>query len=186
MSKNQVTLLDTTELGLEYSDYVDYCAANEITPEPEESNSYYEWLSEERCHLIEDFLENLRYIKNDSAAVVITGSLGLWNGRKEIYPMFMESDDYQTNNGKGRYMNPAIRKAILKCITGMDDFKVELAQGEIVVHGYHHDGTNIFSIIKLTPRGIGYAQRAKEKGKHIEPKIEWKAKIRGTDLWTEW
>jgi hypothetical protein len=174
MSKKQITLIDTYNSGLEYSDYVEYCELNEITPEPEGSNDYYEWEAEENQRYVEDFFENLRYVKFDTP-VIITGSLGLWNGRKEIYPMVVESTD-----------KPSLYNAVQKCINGMDDFKVELSEGEIVVHGYHHDGTNIFSIIKLTPRGIGYAQRAKEKGKHIEPKIEWKAKIRGTDLWTEW
>ena len=35
MSKKIFTLLDTTET-FEYADYVDFCEANEITPEPED------------------------------------------------------------------------------------------------------------------------------------------------------
>ena len=92
MSKKIFTLLDTTET-FEYAAYVDFCEANEITPEPEDSNDYWEWVSEERRLNVDDFLTNLRYAKINDEPVLITGTLGLWNGRKEIYPMLIESSD---------------------------------------------------------------------------------------------
>lgn len=183
MSKKQFTLIDTTDLGLTYADYVDFCEANEITPEPEESNDYYNWLGEETNREIEDFFENLRYANCNETPVLITGTLGLWNGRKEIYPMMMESDDYQTKDGKGRYMKPAIYLAVQKCINGMDDFKVEVSEGEIIVHGYHHDGTNVLTINKMSTRGIEMAHNYIENGKRLEPKSYWIAKFRETDLY---
>jgi hypothetical protein len=171
MSKKQITLIDTYNSGLEYSDYVEYCELNEITPEPEGSNDYYEWEAEENQRFVEDFFENLRYVKFDTP-VIITGSLGLWNGRKEIYPLVVESTD-----------KPSLYNAVQKCINGMDDFKVELSEGEIVVHGYHHDGTNIFTISKLSKKGIDPVLRAVEDGKHLQIKNYWIGKITETDLW---
>jgi hypothetical protein len=171
MSKKQFTLVDTMDSGLTYSDYVDFCAANEITPAPEDSNDYYEWEGEETQRLAEDFFENLRYVKFDTP-VIITGSLGLWNGRKEIYPMVVESTD-----------KPSLYNAVMKCVNGMDDFKVELSEGEIVVHGYHHDGTNIFTISKLSKKGIDPVLRAASEGKHLQIKNYWIGKITETDLW---
>jgi hypothetical protein len=171
MSKKQITLIDTYNSGLEYKDYVEYCELNEITPEPEGSNDYYEWEAEENQRYVEDFFENLRYVKFDTP-VIITGSLGLWNGRKEIYPLVVESTE-----------KPSLYNAVMKCINGMDDFKVELSEGEIVVHGYHHDGTNIFTISKLSKKGIDPVLRAVEDGKHLQIKNYWIGKITETDLW---
>lgn len=171
MSKKQFTLVDTYDSGLTYADYVDFCEANEITPAPEDSNDYYEWESDETQRLAEDFFENLRYVKFDTP-VIITGSLGLWNGRKEIYPMVVESTD-----------KPSLYNAVMKCVNGMDDFKVELSEGEIVVHGYHHDGTNIFTISKLSKKGIDPVLRAASEGKHLQIKNYWIGKITETDLW---
>ena len=171
MSKKQITLIDTTDSGLTYQDYVEFCEANEITPSTEESDEYYEWESEETQQFAEDFFCNLKYVKFDTP-VIITGSLGLWNGRKEIYPMLVESSEH-----------PSLYNAVMKCINGMDDFKVELSEGEIVVHGYHHDGTNIFTISKVSKKGIDQVRKIVEQGKHLQVKNYWIGKITETDLW---
>lgn len=171
MSKKQITLIDTTDSGLTYQDYVEFCEANEITPSTEDSNEYYEWESEETQQFAEDFFCNLKYVKFDTP-VIITGSLGLWNGRKEIYPMLVESSE-----------NPSLYNAVMKCINGMDEFKVELSEGEIVVHGYHHDGTNIFTISKVSKKGIDQVRKIVEQGKHLQVKNYWIGKITETDLW---
>ena len=183
MSKKIFTLLDTTET-LEYADYIDFCEANEITPEPEDSSDYWNWVNEERSRDIDDFLTNLRYAKINEEPVLITGSLGLWNGRKEIYPMLIESSEYeQRKDGSWKYKNPAIMKAIQKCMNGMDDVKVEYANGEIVVHGYHHDGTNIFTIHKLSTKGKRTVFNANKKGKQIDPKPYMFGSFSEEDLW---
>lgn len=183
MSKKIFTLLDTTET-YEYSEYVDFCECNEITPEPEDSDDYWKWVSDERQRSIEDFLMNLRYARFNEEPVLITGSLGLWNGRREIYPMLIESSDYEKrHNGEWKYNNPALLKAIEKCMNNMTDVKVEYANGEIVVHGYHHDGTNIFTINKLSKKGKISVFNAVEKGKQIDPKPYMFGKFAEEDLW---
>ena len=183
MSKKIYTLLDTTEM-FEYADYVEFCEANEITPEPENSKGYWDWVSEERSCNVDDFMLNLRHVKINDEPVIITGTLELWNGTREIYPMLVESSDYEKcNDGTWEYKNPAIKKAIEKCMNGMDDVKVEYANGEIVVHGYHHDGTNIFTIHKLSKKGKRTAFNANEKGKQIDPKPYMFGKFTEEDLW---
>lgn len=184
MSKKIFTLLDTTVTSFKYTDYVDFCEVNEITPEPENSDDYWNWVSEERQRNVDDFLLNLQYAKINDEPVMITGSLGLWNGTREIYPMLVEGSDYEKgNNGEWKYKNPAIKKAVEKCMNGMDDVKVEYANGEIVVYGYHHDGTNIFTINKLSKKGINVVLNAKEKGKTIDPKPYMFGKFTEEDLW---
>ena len=183
MSKKIFTLLDTMET-FEYADYVDFCEANEITPEPENSDDHWNWVSEERQHNVEDFLLNLQYAKINEEPVMITGSLGLWDGRREIYPMLVKGSEYEKrNNGEWKYKNPAIKNAIEKCMNGMDDVKVEYANGDIVVHGYHHDGTNIFTIHKLSKKGMKTVLNAEENGKIIDPKPYMFGKFTEEDLW---
>lgn len=182
MSKKIFTLIDTSSV-LDYNDYVQFCADNEITPGKDGSDDYWNWVADQRNIEVDDFMLNLQYARINEEPVVITGSLGTWRGRVEIYPMIVESSEYEECNGKFRYKNPAILKAVQKCINGMDDFKVEYANGELVIHGYHHDGTNIFTINKLTPKGKVTVYNAKESGKQIDPKPYMFGKIRESDLW---
>lgn len=184
MSKKLFTLIDTTDnCGLKYEDYVEGCEINEVTPATENSDDYWEWISETVNMYIDDFFTNVNCMKNDSP-VIITGSLGLWNGRKEIYPMLIESSDpTPDSNGKVYFAEKALCKAIKKCVTGMDDFKVEYSEGVIVVHGYHHDGTNIFEIHKLSTQGKAAALKQSENGKQLNPKKYWYAQYTEGDLY---
>ena len=174
-----ITFIDTNNLNLDYSDYVDYCVANEITPSTENSDDYWKWYSNERYFLVEDILTNLNNTKIEDP-VIITGTLGFWNGTKEIYPMLVESEDYDCTNH--RFSQTSLYRAISKCINGMDDFKIELANGDFIVTGYHHDGTNKLTISKLSKKGIVSATRANESGSRLSPKPYWFGKIRESDL----
>ena len=182
MSKKIFTLLDTTET-FDYEEYVEFCEANEITPDPDYSDGYWNWVSNEKQRMVDDLLLNLQDAKINDEPVMITGSIELWNGRKEIYPMLVESDGYEKrSNGEWKYNNPALMKAIKKCMNGMDDVLVEYINGEIVIHGYHHDGTNILTINKLTPKGKVTAYNAIKNGKVIEPKPYMFGKFTEEDL----
>lgn len=62
--------------------------------------------------------------------VTVNGSLGLWNGRREVKA---KEDDLWT--------------AIEKCISGCDDFTIyQTGKHTLEVTGYHHDGTNSFKL----------------------------------------
>lgn len=74
--------------------------------------------------------------------IEITGTLGLWNGRKDIYPE----------------LEPNLMTAIKRCVMPQSilDFDIYFekdANGKehLYVNAYHHDGTNIFELRQKTP-----------------------------------
>lgn len=177
-----VTLFDTRDEAYNYENYVKYCKEEGSTPADENSDDYYNWVEFKKDFDLEVLLTNLTYSKMNEEPVIITGTLGMWNGMKSIYPMLVESENYEPNQGKGRFMNPAIVKAIYKCINGMDDFKIEHINGSIIVYGYHHDGTNTLRINKLSKKGKITALNAHKKGKTIDIKSYTFGAIRSTDI----
>ena len=70
--------------------------------------------------------------------VVIIGNLGLWNGPHKVIPTKCKT----------------ILEAVYKCIEDMDEVEIyEDQYGNLKVDGYHHDGTNHFTIKKVTDKG---------------------------------
>lgn len=83
---------------------------------------------------------NWKYSDLKETPVVITGTLGLWNGRHVI------------KNVKCRDLNEALDK-ILK--GDIENIRItEDRFGNLRVYGYHHDGINEFVIKKWTPNGM--------------------------------
>jgi len=188
-----VTLIDTyNNDGLTYEDYREDCEENDREPEAEDSNDYYEWLSDTTTRYWEDFQANLKYSKADYP-LMITGSLGLWNGRPDMYPILVESEDWVTHykNWKGEiveyhthhYDNPSILKAILKCLGSCDDIKVRFNDGVVEVDALHHDGTNCFYIRKLSKKGLAAVEAANNRGEdEYKPKDWWFSRIKRDEL----
>ena len=50
-------LIDTLYSDYNYTDYLDFCEANEREPQPEYSNDYFNWVNNERQFAIEDFFD---------------------------------------------------------------------------------------------------------------------------------
>jgi len=74
----------------------------------------------------------------DDTPVVILGNLGLWNGPHQVIP----------------YECKSILEAVHKCIEDMDEVEIyEDQYGNLKVDGYHHDGTNHFTIKRVTDKG---------------------------------
>ena len=74
----------------------------------------------------------------DDIPVVIIGQLGLWNGPHKVTPTKCKT----------------ILEAVYKCIKEMDEVEIyEDQYGNLKVDGYHHDGTNHFTIKKITDKG---------------------------------
>ena len=71
---------------------------------------------------------------NKLAGFIITGQLGLWNGKPSITPVF----------------HSTLKGALRACANKMDQFRVDIQKGVIYAYGYHHDGINSFTI-----KGIG-------------------------------
>ena len=96
---------------------------------------------------------------------MITGSLGLWNGRPTIAPVLC-------NN---------LVEAIEKCFGSCDDLEVNLENGHLEVLAKHHDGTNCFEIHILSKKGLREVERPKYTwcGEEYEPKPYWFKNIYG-------
>lgn len=85
----------------------------------------------------QDCMESLDMIDN-SACCVIVGTLGLWHGAKEIYPVKVD----------------CLTDAVKECLNKADDAKVSLmSDGTIQVEASHHDGSNSYTIIGLNRDG---------------------------------
>lgn len=153
--KNKITYLDTyNNDGLTYEDYKEWCEEMEREPCGEDSEDFYNWLHEETDLDAECFFSNLRYAKGMvQNRCVISGRLGLWNGRPTIEPVMCED----------------LEEAIRKCWGGCQDAIVELENGVVKVEGLHHDGRNYFEIRPLTARG---AQKMLD-GEDICPGNHW-------------
>lgn len=85
-----------------------------------------------------DLLDNIKYSKYGNTPCVVVGTLGLWNGRKDIYPTKCDN----------------LVSAIKKCAGSASNVIVILNNGCIEVNAMHHDGTNCFEIHLLNKLGI--------------------------------
>ena len=79
----KVTLCDTTYIP-EYDEYKENCEANNIEPQGENSNDFWDYVSERRSIEYDSFVLNMENSAKDQQPCLLTGSCGLWNGRREI------------------------------------------------------------------------------------------------------
>ena len=136
------TLFDnyTTNVEAELEYFKDYCEANEIEfpADAENSNEFYEWQSESLSIAWNDLINEIENDKDSNVICVVTGTLGLWNGRHGIEPKVF----------------PSLKDAINECVSNMDYVIVTEDEGEILVKAIHHDGNNNFIIHKLNKQGF--------------------------------
>ncbi len=85
----------------------------------------------DNCQIEEqDFWDNLKdAMENRCLDCVVTGQLGLWDGRKSIVPVCMELMD-----------------AIYKCLKDAEYYAISIENNVMVITNCHHDGTNKFEI----------------------------------------
>lgn len=99
-----------------------------------------EEISEYYAENIDDFLANMQYAKdkdgNDlwGTKVVISGTLGLWDGTKTIVPEVARN----------------FERALWACIDRCCYCTIYKEYSKIVVKATHHDGTNVFTLQFLT------------------------------------
>lgn len=141
MEKNEMTypkfvLCDTTYIP-DYEEYKEYCEANECEPQAEDSQDYWDYVSD-RCSIeYNDFIFNMENSAQANKPCLLTGSCVLWNGVREIIPC---------NFGDAL---SAVKEAHGSC----DDLIVKQEDGVIKVEALHHDGSNYFEIVPLTEYG---------------------------------
>ena len=115
----------------------EYAECNDISVEEIDDNRFYDWVYMVQRDEWECLESNIKYSKYNTDCV-ITGQLGLWNGRPTIQPVrcnsVIEALDKIVNNANGY-------------------IKVTLKNGCIEVAQAHHDGTNYFEIHILNKLG---------------------------------
>lgn len=173
------TLINSDFLNyLDYDAYKEFCEINGIEPKGENSSDFTEWACEEAQECVECDLANLKYVKatKELFPFFVEGSLGLWNGRQEghctkiFYGLSSAIEDRITNSS-------------------YNDIKVEFddESGEVTAYGYHHDGTNYFTIHLLSAKGLKAIQRAIDNGKineyEFETKPEWFKKLKWKEIY---
>ena len=121
-----------------YEAYVDECRENEITPATMDSDTFTDWCIEMERQNMEDTLMNFRSSSLLKGKWVIVGTLGLWNGPHAIEPVVMDELD----------------KAIIRCT--QDDIMLTYDSESLQVSTTHHDGVNLFTIRKLSQKGIDF------------------------------
>ena len=151
------TLIDTEDAP-SYNDYLDFCKANDFKPAEEDSEEFYSYVRDTQSIWYNDELDNIKFSKENNTPVLVTGSLGLWDGRHDIYPVLCED----------------LHEAVVKCAGSSNDVKVEFDNGVIHVAGYHHDGTNRFTIHKLSALGMKRCNMLKSlSGTEFEVNKKW-------------
>lgn len=131
-----LVLIDTyEEWKALYDDKDEYRECAELEEDEEiDEQSFCEWISGAfECHW-EDFMH---MVGKHEGKYAIFGSVGRWNGEKEIVPVVTDG----------------LKNAICKCVDNVDEVRVALNQdGWLEVTGWHHDGTNSFTVKKVAEK----------------------------------
>lgn len=123
-------LIDNTlDGGYDYQSYLEYCEEEDWTPGSEGSMEYWEWVYDMLGEDWNNLLDNIKFSKNNGRCLIF-GTLGLWDGRKEIYPNVANS----------------LVDALSIIARSADTLEIYYENGEITFLGHHHDGTNSFTI----------------------------------------
>lgn len=172
VDKHMLLSTDTDQYTYEdYKEWCDDCDVEDIYREVAEgSDEFYDWVHEQIYEDIQCDKMNMQYSEYADRDFIITGTLGLWDGKHDIKSVFKHG----------------LCEAIDKCISGSDtwDYDVFLNDDEdyITVHAKHHDGTNVFEIHMLTREGAEAWEKAYEEyeygdADYPEVKKEWLEKI---------
>ena len=144
--EHEIQLLYDSTREVDYTEYLEYCEANGIEPQDEDSDEYYEYVLGILAMEREVFLANIHYSKVNDYAWLITGFLGLWDGKHEVYPTIEET----------------LEDAILSCIGNVNCHAIIKRRGNtIFVEIIHHDGRNSFELHALSDDG---AERFRKHG----------------------
>lgn len=126
-----------------YEEYCQMCELDNVEPDKEESQDFLERCAEAaEINWTED-LEAIGSYKKYNVPVIVTGSLGLWNGRQDIVPIIKDS------------VIEAINEIIFGTRCSFEaDVNFNLEGGYIEVLISHHDGQNLFEIRALSESGL--------------------------------
>lgn len=86
----------------------------------------------------EEFIEEIEYSDVAQRHSVVCGTVGTWQGDRAICAK--------------RFDN--MKDAIYACVNHCDEVVISQRASNILVDGYHHDGTNHFEIHVLNDKGV--------------------------------
>ena len=158
-------LYDSTEIW-DYDDYKEFCEEMGYPVHPYDSPGYWDAVRRQQDNDWEDFQANMGCSGLNNQPCMITGTLGLWNGRPDIIPVKCDS----------------IMEAIEKCLNNSYSYECDIVlnDGHLDVNIHHHDGTNCFEIWLLSKKGQREVERPVYKWeKDYEPKRDWFKLING-------
>lgn len=136
LSNQECILFSTFYNTKEYKEYFDeYILMNELDIQNYDE-SLNDFINDELTTHYNDLLNNIKYGSYDIPCVV-TGTIGRWNGRFNMYPQKFET----------------LSEAINKCCTNVDGIVIKLNNGKIQIEGVHHDATNYYEITCLNKLG---------------------------------
>ena len=125
--------------GYTYEDYVEHCEINECTPSEDNSQDYWRYVDRMLQNDYNEYLISyiVEEINKKHDLFILCGTLGLWNGKPDIYP--------EIYNDIGE---------IIKKITNVRfnyylKVSYDINNKEINIEQSHHDGCNCFTIKAL-------------------------------------
>lgn len=124
-------LLDSSDDGFSYDDYVAFCEINDLTPRGEDSEDFFRWKRDECAINFDEDLAQLKGSRHLKGPVVVTGTVGRWNGSFDIVPEVF----------------PSFADAYKK-IAGRDILDIRASYDTRCIHveAAHHDATNLFQV----------------------------------------
>ena len=129
---NGEAILFDTEAEFSYSDYLEYCNEEAVAPGRENSPEFYEWENMMRADYYNADRENIRCSKNCKRPVVVTGTIGRWNGKFKY---------------AGSAIYPDLDSALTALITDeILDTKATYSTKCVELVARHHDASNVFDI----------------------------------------
>lgn len=157
LEKDETKYLYQSDREVTMEEIKDHCEANERDVPEENSSEYWDLVNDFREWDWDDFETNIKYSRKLPKQCVITGTLGLWDGRHEIIPVLMDmAGDPMAFFGR--------------FTRNCSDYEMEIGYDEegLFVKVSHHDGTNRFRVLEVTNAGQCYLERCALHGKEAD------------------
>lgn len=121
--------------GYSRDDYHEFCLINDIEFDETDDHAFWEWCKDEADADWDNILWEIKhYDKTHYGNYFVDANLGLWNGNRNGFNVFN-----------------SLEKAFWACCDNMDYLIIEGEKnGDINITAIHHDGTNHFTIKKIT------------------------------------
>lgn len=138
--QNEVVLLDTYSSKYTLEDVRNWKEDDSIE---EDSEEYWDAVNDMIDLEIEDFKTDAAF-DFDLGECLVMATAGLWNGYSD---------------GAG-IRTITSGEDILNCLSkDCDQCRVVLNENGLVMYGYHHDGTNVYTFYKLNNKGVEYWEK---------------------------